>query len=433
VDRGRHRRPSNRRAFAFRALVVVTVVAAAVAGAAWYVNRPGSGTEPVAAAVTGTDPGSDTAPGEPGSPTPSPSETEPPPPRSFTIAATGDILIHSAVWERAAQYARDRGEDAAFDFRPMFAPIRSLLSQADLAVCHMETPVTDDGHLSSFPIFSVPTEVVDAVAWAGYDTCSTASNHTLDGGEDGIVATLDALDAAGIAHAGSARTPFEAKRITMLDVNGVKVAQLSYAYGFNGFQPPSGKEWLVNAIDPEKIVADAKRAKDKGAEFVIVSLHWGLQYVIPPTSEQQSVGKAILKSPAVDLVLGHHAHVVQPIGKVGKKYVVYGLGNLLSNMTDSCTGCTPQVQDGVIVHLTVEEVGERFRVESVRYTPTWVDQGTTWRILPVARFLDLRSTGEPMRSRLEASWRRTAEAITLLGLNETAGVIPLRLPEDRVG
>jgi hypothetical protein len=189
----------------------------------------------------------------------------------------------------------------------------------------------------------------------------------------------------------------------------------------------------VNAIDPARIVADAERARSVGAEFVIVSLHWGNQYVVPPTAYQLEVARKVTKSPAVDLVLGHHAHVVQPIDRVGRKVVVYGLGNLLSNMTTSCTGCTAGVQDGLIVHLRVVERGSRFVVDSVTYTPTWVEQGTTWRILPVARWLDQRSTTDGTRGLLEASWDRTVRAVNLLGANQRLGVIPKRLPNDRVG
>jgi poly-gamma-glutamate synthesis protein (capsule biosynthesis protein) len=145
------------------------------------------------------------------------------------------------------------------------------------------------------------------------------------------------------------------------------------------------------------------------------------------------VGRRVLEAKAVDLILGHHAHVGQPIDRIRGEYVLYGLGNLLSNMTTSCTGCTAGVQDGMIAHLSVVERGRRFVVERVSYTPTWVEQGSTWRILPVARALDARGTPEALRSLLEASWTRTVEAITLLEADARFSVVPERFPRDPIG
>jgi poly-gamma-glutamate capsule biosynthesis protein CapA/YwtB (metallophosphatase superfamily) len=428
MGRGRHRAVAGGR----RLLVAVafTGSTALVAGGAvvWALSDVGQGADREAATPTVSS-SSGVPASSPFEPEP---KLEPPPPRRFTIAATGDILIHSAVWERAAAYAE--GSAHAFDFRPMFAKVAPLLRSADLAVCHIETPVSaDDTALSSFPVFSVPHEIVDAIRWAGYDTCSTSSNHSLDQGPDGIAATLDALDRAGLEHAGTARTRAESRRTTILDVNGVRVAHLSYSYGFNGFQPPADQPWVANLIDPEAIVTDARRARVRGAEFVIVSLHWGSQYVVPPTAEQLAVGRQVLEAKAVDLILGHHAHVVQPIDRIRGEYVAYGLGNLLSNMTTSCTGCTAGVQDGVVAHFTVVERDRRFVVERVSYTPTWVEQGSTWRILPVARALDARGTPESLRSLLEASWTRTVEAITLLQADARFSVVPERSPRDPIG
>ena len=123
-------------------------------------------------------------------------------PERFTMVFGGDVLVHTGVWSQAAAYAR-AGE--RFDFRPMFAPLRTLLTVADVAICHLETPVSpNDTNLSSFPVFNVPHEIVDAIAWSGYDGCSTASNHSLDQGIAGIRATIDALEDAGLRHAGTA-------------------------------------------------------------------------------------------------------------------------------------------------------------------------------------------------------------------------------------
>ncbi len=325
--------------------------------------------EPQAREAVSTAPS--TEPKQPPGPPPAPA------PARFTIAATGDILIHQALWERAAIVGSAHGH--AFDFRPMFGRVRSILTGADLAICHLETPVSaDDRHLSSYPVFSVPHEITDAIAYAGYDECSTASNHSLDGGMTGIRATLDALDRSHVSHAGTARTRAESRHITFVRANGVKVAHLSYAFGFNGFT--RAHPWEANLIDARAILADARRARALGSRFTIVSLHWGVEGVVPPTPSQRDLAERLTASPAVDLILGHHAHVVQPVARVNGRVVAFGMGNFLSGMRPS-TVWPEGVEDGVIVWLRVQLFGRSYRVVRVRTIPTTVEYGT-WRILP---------------------------------------------------
>jgi hypothetical protein len=165
-------------------------------------------------------------------------------PERFSMAFTGDVLVHTDVWERAAAYA---GPGRWFDFRPMFAPLRAHVSAADVAFCHLETPVSrTDAHLSSYPIFNVPNEIVDAIAWAGYDGCSTASNHSLDQGLAGIRATIAELEERRLRHAGTAATRRESRIVTTYRVGKARIAHLSYTFGFNGLTPRYG--WEANRL-----------------------------------------------------------------------------------------------------------------------------------------------------------------------------------------
>jgi hypothetical protein len=151
--------------------------------------------------------------------------------RRVTLVAGGDVLVHSAVWESARTHAGGEG----FDFAPMFEPIAAFVAGADLAICHLEVPLSaDNAHLASYPRFSAPFELADGIRAAGFDGCSVASNHVLDQGVAGIDATLDHLDRVGLGHAGAARTPEEAHSITTYEVRGTRIAHLSYTYGFNG-------------------------------------------------------------------------------------------------------------------------------------------------------------------------------------------------------
>jgi poly-gamma-glutamate capsule biosynthesis protein CapA/YwtB (metallophosphatase superfamily) len=359
------------------------------------------------AATAPTDRTSSTPPSTTVPPTTEAPVTTEPPLRSFTIAATGDFLIHSLVYQQALTYG-----GTAYDFGPMLAEVEPLLSAADLAICHVEVPLSaDNADLSGYPLFSAPHELADDIAAAGYDTCSTVSNHALDRGVGGIQATLDALDAAGVGHAGSARSAEEAAAPNILDAGGVQVAQLAYAYGFNGFAVPAEAPWAVNQIDPARIIEDARRAREAGAEFVVVSLQWGAEYQQAPTADQHATAAMVLASPEVDLIIGHHVHVVQPVGRVGDEVVAYGLGNFLSNQSPEA-GLLASTQDGVILNLEVTETAlGAFTVTDVTFTPTFVDRTGGY----VIRVADPATNAE--------SYARTVAAMTALG---TPGVGPDR-------
>ena len=132
-------------------------------------------------------------------------------------------------------------------------------------LCHLEVPLDPDGPYSSYPIFNAPAELADAIHDVGWDVCSTASNHSADQGMEGVIATLDALDDAGVGHRGMARTPLEAARPDLIEVAGTEVALLSATYGLNGLPVPGGNEWSVNLIDPEAIIRRAQALRGVGA------------------------------------------------------------------------------------------------------------------------------------------------------------------------
>jgi poly-gamma-glutamate synthesis protein (capsule biosynthesis protein) len=340
--------------------------------------------------------------------------------RTFTLAASGDFLIHSAVYQAAAAYAGGDG----FDFSPMLEPIAPIVSAADFAICHLEVPLSPDStNLSSYPQFNSPAELADAIAGAGYDSCSVASNHTIDKGESGVRNTLGVLDAAGLQHAGAARGP-EEDVPSLYNINGVTVGHLSYTYGLNGLVVPSGKGYLVNVTGTDQILADAAAARAAGAEFVVVSMHWGVEYTVDPTSTQRQQAEAILSSPNVDFILGHHAHVIQPIGKVGKEFVVYGMGNFLSNQRSG--NVRVGTEDGLLIQAKVwEQPDGTFSVSYIDYTPTYVEEGT-FRILPVADTLNDPSTSTGLAAALQTSWDRTQDRVNRLG---THGVEPTSTPQ----
>src|SRR5919106_3725750 len=142
-----------------------------------------------------------------------------------------------------------------------------------LVVCHVETPM-GPGPPSGFPIFNTPPELAKAVAQTGWEACDTASNHSLDGGQEGIDSTLEALDRAGVRHTGSYSSARAADKPLVLGVRGVRLAYLAYTTDTNGIPPP--QPWSLNVTDnPDRILDDARAARKRGADAVIVNVHWG--------------------------------------------------------------------------------------------------------------------------------------------------------------
>lgn len=326
--------------------------------------------------------------------------------RSFTIAATGDIIAHTAVNDQALEY----GHESKYDYAPMFSEIQPLIAGADLAICHLEGPIAPQGvEFTGQPVFGSPAAIAASIVAVGYDRCSTASNHSMDKGVAGIDATLDAFEAAGLGHSGTARTPAEAAA-PILSVNGVKVAHLSYAYSFNGARLPTDEPWRANLIDPARILADAADARARGAEFVVVSLHWGAENQSPITGAQRSLANTLTAGGLVDLIIGHHVHLLQSIEQINGKWVVFGMGNILSNER-STTGCPVASQDGMVVRLSVSEIpGGGFRVARPVVTPTWV----MWpglSVLDVAQRLNDPALPPGLRRALTESWERTQKTV----------------------
>jgi poly-gamma-glutamate capsule biosynthesis protein CapA/YwtB (metallophosphatase superfamily) len=311
-----------------------------------------------------------------------------PPPAKFTIAATGDFLLHQRLIEQGAADAPSGRDDAGgrlgsgarpgYDFRPMLASLKTVIGRADLGICHLETPVgTREGPYTGYPSFNSPPQIVDAIKSVGYDTCSTASNHSVDRGAAGVQRTLRELDRAGIKHAGTARSASEASRVNMVNVKGVKVAQLSYTYGTNGISGLTGQPWLVNSdLDAKRIISDARWARRKGANVVILSMHWGQEYQHQPTAEQKSLARRLLSTPEVDLIIGHHVHVVQPFDKINGKWVAYGVGNQVSNPTANA----PTTRQGLVARFEFRRGPDGQWLVNPSFVPTLVEAGPPIRL-----------------------------------------------------
>jgi Bacterial capsule synthesis protein PGA_cap len=283
----------------------------------------------------------------------------------LTIAASGDFLIHTPV---AAQ-ALANGGGTRYDFAPMFRPVRRWIRGADLALCHVETPLVP-GPPAGYPSFRTPPGLVRAIRVTGWDACSTASNHSLDAGQGGVDSTIRALRRAHIPFDGTAASPRGRRRFPILAAGGARVAFLAYTAVSNGQLVPN--PWSLNWASPRRILADARAARRRGADAVIVNLHWGAEFQHAPSSQQLALARRLTRSPDVTAIIGQHAHVVQPIRRVNRKIVVFGEGNLVSNQSGAC--CPTESQDGLIAFLRLVVDERRARVIRARYLPVWVRQ-----------------------------------------------------------
>ncbi|MBL0888534.1 CapA family protein [Myceligenerans sp. I2] len=325
-------------------------------------------------------------------------------PARFTLVAAGDVLPHGPVNASATR-------DGELDYTPLLAGLDPWVQGADLALCHLEAPVAPPGTTpSGYPAFGAPKQLVADLAEQGWDGCSTASNHSMDRNVAGISATLDAMDEAGLGHAGTARDADErAPQLYTLDRAGrsITIAHLSAAYGLNGFSVPEDKPWSVNLLDADRTVRQARAARKAGADLVVVSMHAGNEYVADPTDEQRAFARKLAASGKVDLVIGHHAHIPQRISRLdggpgdAGMWVAYGLGNMISNQSAEC--CDPRTTNGVLLtaSVTQREPGEPARVTGVEWTATTVDRAAGHRLRAIVDAIDDPGAGTLGAAELE--------------------------------
>ncbi|MFI7498505.1 CapA family protein [Streptomyces sp. NPDC049687] len=357
----------------------------------------------------------------------------------FTLVASGDILPYDSVVDRAQFDAGGTG----YDFRPMLEDVKPVISRADLALCHLDTVAGTSGALADaggavagtspaqpgaappgtgasvpdasgavpgagavapgaggavpgvsdavpgaggpnpgHPAFRSPSEIAPALAATGYDGCSTASHHSLDDGAAGVQRTLDALDGAGVRHAGTARTEAEADAVDLLHAGPARVAHLAYTYDTNGSPLPPGQPWTVNLVDERRILADARAARKAGADVVVVSLHWGSEWQEAPDDRQLALARTLTASrtngrPDVDLILGTHTHVPQAYEKVNGTWVVYGLGDQIAGEMFNQQGVQdPRGNESTVARFTFAppaRPGGRWEVRKAEFVPQMYD------------------------------------------------------------
>lgn len=312
---------------------------------------------------------------------------------SFTIVSGGDILLHMSVNQAARA-------GSGYDYTQLLAGIQPWIEGADLALCALEVPIVPPGEKpSNYPAFGSPPQIADSLKALGWDGCALATNHSMDRGFPGVVSTVDNFDRVGLGRHGTARTGEESTRIQYYKVRSggrdVVVAHLSATTLTNGIPLPKGAEWSWNVVGSlgrrsvGDLVEDARRARRQGADIVVVSMHWGTEYVSQPTAEQTAVGDQLAKSGQIDLVFGNHSHVPEPVAKLAGgpggrgMWVVWSMGNTISGQTVQNHGY--RVMAGLMTTATVDVPAKGpARVSNLEWTAIAQDERTD-RVFQLSR------------------------------------------------
>jgi len=309
-----------------------------------------------------------------------------------TFAAVGDVLPHGAVKRSAERWNQkdEKGQSLNHEgWDALFADVAPLLSQADLAFANLETPVSPSGDAGTREFqFNAPRVLLHALQAAGIDLVAFTNNHVYDQGRKGFVETLAELDDVKLPYAGAGRTRAEALKGLRLERNGVRIAVLGASQFFNNKKgetdDPKAPQALKLEDDPRER-EEAVRAARSEADFVVLSLHWGVEYQPLPREQEVALSQRLFEAGA-DVILGTHPHVLQPIevyqAEDGRLCMgVYSLGNFVSNQSRFYAhGVSPEkvgdTRDGAVLQFAVvrrDYGGGLVRTElaDVRFRSTW--------------------------------------------------------------
>ena len=330
-------------------------------------------------------------------------ETEPPiivtqkEDQHISMSVIGDIMCHNSQYNDA--YNSSTG---TYDFSYVFEDIKDYVNSADIAIGNLETTFAGKNKgYSNYPRFNTPEQLAYDLKDFGIDVLSTANNHSMDTNFSGIVSTLNYLNDAGISHVGTNSSLEEQNKILIKDVNGIKIAFLSFTYGTNGIPIPSDKPYAVNLIKDDLILKQLSLAKEQNPDLICVNMHWGIEYQTKPNSEQQRLANLLFEN-GVDVILGSHPHVLQPMekktitlddGSTKDCFVIYSLGNFMSGQSKTNT------RNSVILNLTFTKNSEtgKTTIDSASYVPIYTykaPSGTQrYRVLDIEKTIQNYESG----------------------------------------
>ena len=289
-----------------------------------------------------------------------------------TIRIVGDLMCHSTQFN----YAKVSAD--SFDFTGVYKEVKSYLSDADLTIGNLETVTAGKSKsYSGYPLFNAPDDFVSALKDAGFNLLVTANNHAIDQGEKGVIRTIEQIVKNRMNYSGTAISQADKDSIRIFDLNGIKIAVLAYTENTNGIQIPKGKDYLVNLVNSDSIAVDINKARNKGAEIVLVQFHYGEEYKREPNTYQKQTVDSTISSGA-DIIIGSHPHAIQPLNyfktenaKLDTGLIAYSMGNFISNQRWRYSDA------GVILSITLAKniLKDSVYISDVQYLPTWVFKG----------------------------------------------------------
>ncbi|MBB3110424.1 poly-gamma-glutamate synthesis protein (capsule biosynthesis protein) [Paenibacillus phyllosphaerae] len=345
-----------------------------------------------------------------------PEEPQPVTITDATWIAVGDIMMHMP--QLPGYYDK---QQKRYFFNPYFERVKDIIGQGDWKLANLETPIAGASMgYSGFPRFNAPTELAEALAYAGFNIVTTANNHSLDRGAEGISRTMKALEQQQFVMKGTARSLTESQRITMVEQKGIRMGLLAYTYGTNGIPLPDKMPYAVSLIDEQAMIQSIKQLKSAGADFVTVVLHFGTEYQTAPSEAQKTLARKLIAAGA-DIIAGSHPHVVQPYelvdvqeqdGATRRGLIIYSMGNFISNQRG-------ETKDyGVIMKVALQKNSGTGKtvIQSVEPIPTWVHRykqnGTNrYEILPVASTIQSK-TNERLSSSDYAVLKKNLDLLT---------------------
>jgi poly-gamma-glutamate synthesis protein (capsule biosynthesis protein) len=335
------------------------------------------------------------------------------------IAAAGDIMFHQTQLDSAYDV-----NNKTYDFKSVFEDVKPIISAADLAIANFETTTAGPGRpYSGYPLFNSPDEVIDTIKYAGFDVLTTANNHSLDTGSEGLKRTVATIQSKGMDTVGTYEKKPES-RVLLKEVKGIKVAILSYTESTNGLgggYAANELNTMINLMDKAAIVNDLRDAKGLGADLIIAFMHWGDEYAEQPNAKQVEYAQVMAEEGA-NLILGSHPHVIQRSEFIETEahsaFVIYSMGNFISNQRKETLDSRNELtEDGIIVTINIRKNNKTNEtvIQQIEYIPTWVyrdkEEGQsryTYRILPVDAFLDSGDLSAVFKQRMQRSRDATA-------------------------
>jgi len=299
---------------------------------------------------------------------------EEPKEKRMSIIAVGDILIHESVYKDAYNWEND-----SYDFHYMFTDIESIIKEYDLKFCNQESAIGGKTlGISGYPSFNSPDEIGDELVNLGFNLISLANNHTLDKGEDAALYSNSYWKNKEVITAGSYSSVEERNQVNVYEQNGIKYAFLAYTTISNA---KVRKDYLLNMYSADKVKSDIEAVKGQ-VDVVIVSMHWGVENTNTPTESQKQIAE-YLSSLGVNLVIGHHPHVVQPVEYVNNTLVIYSLGNFISNQLSIRLNNGIGLMYGT--DIVVDDNGVRFENEYKELVLSYAEKSTNFKVIPFSK------------------------------------------------